>query len=77
MFDTRQRTHQEKALSILLIQRGISKAELARRLGVTRSTVCGVLSGLRKSSRVIHFTAKTLGLTVEEFVNNYLPDKAA
>ena len=50
---------------ILMLRRGITQAEIARRLGVSGATVSLVVSGKMKSRRVEQTIAEALGLLRE------------
>lgn len=53
-------------IKALLIIKGISGAEIARRAGVTRAAVYHVIEGRSKSPRLRKLIADVLGLSVEE-----------
>lgn len=50
---------------ILMLRRGITQAEIARRLGVSSTTVSLVVSGRMRSRRVEQAIAESLGLPRE------------
>jgi len=64
MFD---RETQKKRRKALMIQAGLSQAEVARNLDITRSTVCGVVSGKKKSRRIMRYIARRLGMKISDF----------
>ena len=51
-----------KKAQILLIEKGLTMAEIARKLGVTRATVSRTLHGVRKTKKLRERIAKLLGV---------------
>lgn len=64
MFD---REKQKKRRKVLMLEAGLSQAEVARSLNVKRSTVCGVVSGKKKSRRIMRYIARRLGMKMADF----------
>jgi transcriptional regulator with XRE-family HTH domain len=50
------------AIKIMLMQRGLTQAALARRLTCSRATVSLVIAGRRRSARVENAIAQHLGM---------------
>ena len=50
----------------LMIQAGVTQAEIARRLMVTPAAVSRVVNGHAKSARIQTYIARRLGLPVDE-----------
>ena len=61
------RVKQKNRRKALMIKAGLSQAEVARKLHLRPGTVSGVLSGDRKSRRIIKYIARRLEMTVSEF----------
>lgn len=55
-----------KRIKILLIQKDIKQADIARKLGVSNVAVCNVIKGACESKRIKWAIAKELGEKVEE-----------
>lgn len=53
-----------------MIKAGLTQAEVARKLHIKPGTVSGVVSGDRKSQRIMRYIARRLGMKVSEFWNN-------
>ncbi|WP_457571284.1 hypothetical protein [Desulfovulcanus sp.] len=45
-------------VKIWMLEKGIRQVDIARELGITRQTVCKVISGKEKSSRVFEWLRK-------------------
>jgi len=45
-------------VKIWMIKKGIRQVDIARELGITRQTVCKVVGGREKSSRVVEWLKK-------------------
>ncbi|MBI4826288.1 MAG: helix-turn-helix domain-containing protein [Nitrospirae bacterium] len=56
----------KKVIKILLIQKDIKQADIARKLGVSNVAVCNVIKGSCESKRIKWAIAKELGKKVEE-----------
>ncbi|MDD2367636.1 MAG: helix-turn-helix transcriptional regulator [Desulfuromonadaceae bacterium] len=55
-----------RKLKSLLIENGVKQADIARKIGVNRSTVSSVLGGHQNSQHVKSATAELLGLRIEQ-----------
>lgn len=62
-FSTRMRPEEIKARLIL---RGITQAEIARRLKVSRGAISQVISGRERNQRIRKAIARALGLKVSD-----------
>ena len=51
----------------LMVAAGLTQAEVARKLGLKPGTVCGVVSGDRKSQRIMIYIARRLGMKMADF----------
>ena len=71
MFDSEKQKKRRKAL---MVEAGLSQAEVARSLNVERSTVCGVVSGEKKSKRIMEYIADRLGM---EMADLWISEKTA
>jgi transcriptional regulator with XRE-family HTH domain len=58
-------------IKVLMLQAGISAAEIGRRLGTTRQAVTGVINGQWKSPRVRKAISETLGVPHTDLWNNH------
>ena len=61
----------------LLLDAGISGADIARRLGITRQAVADVISGRRSNPRIRKAIADACGVTVESLWGASMVDKYA
>lgn len=55
-----------KRIRILMLLKGISGAEIARRAGVDRTAIYKVIDGISRSPRLRKAIADALGIPVEE-----------
>jgi DNA-binding XRE family transcriptional regulator len=56
----------KKKIKILLIQKDIKQADIARKLGVSSVAVCNVIKGACESRRIKWAIARELGKRVED-----------
>jgi len=57
---------QKNMVKAFLVQAGIKQSDIARRLRVSPTTVCLIVSGKKKSARVRREIARQLGMKVTE-----------
>ena len=57
-------------IKVLMLETGISAAEIGRSIGTTRQAVTGVINGQWKSPRVRHAIARALSVPYKELWNN-------
>jgi len=62
-----------KTIKKLLIDAGVSQAEIARQAGVDRTAVAHVTAGRSRSSRLRRLIAEAAGVSVESLWPNYEP----
>ena len=56
-------------IKVLMLQRGITAAQIGRRLGTTRQAVTGVINGQWKSPRIRKAISMALGVPYRELWN--------
>ena len=70
--------NEAKQIKMLIIEKEISGAEIARKIGVDRTAVYHVISGKSKSLRVREAIATNLGLSVNDlWHDSFHKNKAA
>lgn len=62
-------------IKALLVGQGIRQTEIAAALGITRSTVCGVVNGRKTSHSVQKYIAQKLGKDYANLWGHPEPDR--
>lgn len=64
--DCRDKKMDKRKIKAMLMERGIKQKDIADNLGLKRSTISGVLNGLRTSKRIKQAVSEILHLPYEQ-----------